>query len=138
MSHNLVDRTFIDSCCHTSTRAPGAVFEVTRSGDGWTFSTLYRFADPALVLAAVTLYNGDLYGTTEGGGSADFGSVFELMPGTGGWTANTLYSFTSGNDGSHPVSSVLLDSSGNVYGTAMDAGVNSDGTIWEITPSTKP
>lgn len=116
----------------------GVVFELAGSGNGWTFNTLYLFPHPAGLLAPVTLFNGNLYSTTVGGGADSFGSAFELVSGSGGWTPSTLYSFTSNNDGSHPVSGVLLDSSGNVYGTAMDAGENSDGTVWEITSSDKP
>lgn len=92
---------------------------------------------PALLrrlFASLTLHNGDLYSTTKAGGTYLYGSVFELTPNSNGWSEVTLHSFQGGNgsDGSNPVGSVLVDSSGNLYGTAMNTGEYSSGTAWEI------
>jgi uncharacterized repeat protein (TIGR03803 family) len=112
----------------------GTAFELARNNGSWTFTVLYLFPDPDGPMANLAFHNGDLYGTTSGGGSDFFGTVFELMPGSGDWTATTLYNFTGNDDGSNPYSSVLIDSSGNLYGTAMNTGTNDSGTVWEITP----
>jgi uncharacterized repeat protein (TIGR03803 family) len=62
---------------------------------------------------------GNLYGTTENGGAADRGTVFKLAP-TG--LETVLYQFTGGTDGGTPLSGVIRDSAGNLYGTALFGG----------------
>lgn len=78
---------------------------------------------------------GNLYGTTQYGGLG-YGTVFELSPnGHGGWNESVLYSFTGGADGEYPLSSLLLDASGNLYGTTIDGGANFWGAVFELTRS---
>ena len=85
---------------------------------------------------------GNLYGTTYGDGVHGFGSVFKLSPSNGGWTYTSLHDFTGGADGGYPVSDVVMDSAGNLYGTATVGGsfvglCNSGsgcGVVWKITP----
>jgi uncharacterized repeat protein (TIGR03803 family) len=83
---------------------------------------------------APTFHNGNLYGSTLTGGTYGFGSVFELMHGSSGWTFLPLYSFMAQNDGDGPVGSVLVDASGNVYGTTITGGPHSDGVVFQVTP----
>jgi uncharacterized repeat protein (TIGR03803 family) len=67
--------------------------------------------------------DGNYYGTTLVGGIFGFGTVFEISPGSGGgWTETVLYSFTGTTDGSQPASSVVRDSSGNLYGSTEFGG----------------
>ena len=73
--------------------------------------------------------SGNLYGTTYGGGASSDGTVFELAQGSG--TITTLASF-SGTNGSNPNGGLVMDSSGNLYGTAQLAAVTSDGTVFEV------
>src|SRR5580698_3808573 len=85
--------------------------------------------------------SGNLYGTTSGGGGpADAGTVFELTPTSNGWSESVLYSFQGGSDGSFPNSSLVMDESGNLYGTTYYGGIGtcSDGcgTAFELTPPT--
>jgi uncharacterized repeat protein (TIGR03803 family) len=93
--------------------------------------------DPEASVIADNL--GNLYGTTRNGGSEDAGTVFELSLGSNNlWTETLLYSFTSGADGAAPVGSLVLDSQGNLYGTASNGG-NSGclfgcGTVFELSP----
>ena len=83
--------------------------------------------------------NGNLYGTTLQGaqgacpiGSSGCGTVFRLSPAPGGaWTETTLYQFTGGDDGGNPFS-VVLDSSGNLYGTTAYGGSATVGTAFEL------
>jgi hypothetical protein len=49
-------------------------------------------------------------------------------------TFQVLHNFTDGYDGALPIGSPLVDASGNVYGTALNGGTDSVGTVWEITP----
>jgi uncharacterized repeat protein (TIGR03803 family) len=82
---------------------------------------------------------GNLYGTALGGGSEGVGAVFELMPETGGtWSEKILHSFSNnGADGSSPWSTLILDASGNLYGTTSSGGAYSCGIVFELTPRAK-
>jgi len=85
---------------------------------------------------------GNLYGTTYTGGASGLGSVFELTLSNGVWTETLLYSFTgeSAGDGAYPVySPLVIDKSGNLYGTTSQGGANNGscncGTVFELTKS---
>jgi uncharacterized repeat protein (TIGR03803 family) len=78
---------------------------------------------------------GNFYGTTAFGGDFGPGAVFELSPnGSGGWNETVLYSFTGGADGALPYSKVILDSAGNLYGTALHGGAYGVGAVFELSP----
>jgi uncharacterized repeat protein (TIGR03803 family) len=80
---------------------------------------------------------GNLYGTTPQGGSAGNGIVFKLAPQTNGtWTESVLYSFPQGGAnyiGFSP-GSLIVDSAGNLYGTAI-GGTYGSGLVYELSPS---
>jgi uncharacterized repeat protein (TIGR03803 family) len=82
---------------------------------------------------------GNFYGTTFAGGNATpgHGTIFELSPdGSGGWNETTLYSFCSVlscADGSGPLSNVIFDSLGNLYGTTTSGGAHGAGVVFELT-----
>jgi uncharacterized repeat protein (TIGR03803 family) len=83
--------------------------------------------------------SGNLYGTTYLGGAYGLGTVFELSPGSGGqWSESLLHSFAEGDDGGLPEDSLLVDSSGNLYGTTPLGGTGqcsiTCGTAFEISP----
>ena len=124
----------------------GTVFKLLPSGNGqWQEKVLQRFAGSrgAYPAAGLTFDSaGNLYGTTVEGGTgasctAGCGVVFELIPtAKGGWNEAVLYSFAGGNgDGAWPFSRVILDASGNVYGTTFAGGQSFAGTVFELTPS---
>jgi uncharacterized repeat protein (TIGR03803 family) len=79
---------------------------------------------------------GNLYGTTFFGGAGDKGSVYELSPGAGGvWTEKVLHSFLDNSgDGGYPRSAVILDASGNLYGTTTNGGPGDYGTVYQLVP----
>lgn len=81
---------------------------------------------------------GNLYGTTEYGGKNGFyGTVFRLSPPAapgGHWTNTTLYVFTNTGDGARPTSSLLLDSTGNLYGTTSDSNAGGYGEVFRLSP----
>jgi len=116
----------------------GTVFKLSPSG---TETVLYSFtggADGGIPIAGLIFDGqGNLYGTTEGGGSFGYGTVFKL---TASGTETVLYSFSGGADGEHPAAGVVLDSQGNLYGTA-GGGLNNSpcvggcGVIFEVSPS---
>ena len=78
---------------------------------------------------------GNIYGTTTNGGTNGLGSVYELTPGTSGWTYHLLYSFTGGAEGARPLSDLMFDQGGSLYGATYTGGFSNCGTIYELTPS---
>ena len=119
----------------------GTVFELTPDGSGgYAERVLYTFTDGAdggLPSAGLALDgHGNLFGTTRFGGSAGLGTVFELTPaGSGAYTQTVLHSFPSVPDGEAPVSSLILDANGNLYGTTPLAGSAYAGTVFELSPT---
>jgi uncharacterized repeat protein (TIGR03803 family) len=118
----------------------GTVFKITTAG---ALTTLYDFCSKSDCDDGAVLYDalkqgpdGNYYGTTWGGGSADGGTVFKITP-TG--TLTTIYSFCLINypfcsDGSNPIA-LVLGSDGNFYGTTASGGGNGEGSVYQITPS---
>jgi uncharacterized repeat protein (TIGR03803 family) len=111
----------------------GTVFQLNPSANGWTFETSFLFPFPTDPSGALAEHNGRLYGATPDGGPG-FGNVFEMTSNAGTWTAKNLHSFTAQNDGESPEGNVVIDNSGNIYGTTSLAGANSQGVIYELTP----
>jgi uncharacterized repeat protein (TIGR03803 family) len=79
--------------------------------------------------------SGNLYGTTFRGGASNCGTVFELAHGSG--TITTLASF-NGTNGQDPYDAVIMDSSGNLYGTTWYGGASHVGTVFELTGTSAP
>ncbi len=98
----------------------------------WTETVLYRFlggSDGAYPGYGPLVFDqaGNIYGTTQLGGPADAGTVFKLTPSDGGWVESILYNFAGDGE---PLSGVIFDSAGNLYGTAAAGG-----TVYELSPS---
>ena len=123
----------------------GTVFELSPNGrGGWNETVLYSFCSAGPNCAdggypgysPVILDNaGNLYGTGYNGGDHGFGVVFELSPSGGNWTETVLYSFANGTDGALPYSGVIMDKSGNLYGTTAEGGANQAGIVFELSPN---
>jgi uncharacterized repeat protein (TIGR03803 family) len=78
--------------------------------------------------------SGKFYGTTYYGGRNGIGTVYELVPRpTGEWRERVIYSFQNGSDGNSPISNLVPDVAGNLYGTTSEGGLGS-GTIFKLTP----
>ena len=124
----------------------GCVFRLKPKGKRWTFALLHSFLfdgkDGFNPLAPVVLDGqGNIYGTTEYGGSRDYGTVFKLAPiKNGNWKETVLRTFVL-TDGAYPVSPVLLDKAGNIYGTTQEGGSggkgNGGGIVFKLTLSRK-
>ena len=73
----------------------GTLFELTPGAGGWTLNVLYSFggSDGVAIPNGGLIFDaaGDLYGTTQFGGTYDGGAVFHLASGSGGWMLNTLH-----------------------------------------------
>jgi len=118
----------------------GEVFKITPNG---ALTTLHSFCsrsgctDGENPFAGLILgVDGNLYGTTFGGGTAKgFGTVFKITP-SGALT--TLHSFCTKSgcpDGQFPQTGLVQASNGNLYGTTISGGAYGDGTIFKITTS---
>ena len=115
----------------------GTVYELHPSGGAWIHSVLAALpALPGTVgpLDALTMdAAGNLYGTTQQGGSNGYGSVFKLTRSGDNWTYTDLHDFNN-QDGANPYGSVALDAQGNIYGTTFSGGGAGHGEVWMITP----
>jgi uncharacterized repeat protein (TIGR03803 family) len=123
----------------------GTVFEIVKTTDGYasnpttlvSFCSLPNCADGEQPLAGLIADgNGNLFGTTAGGGANGGGTVFEIVKTTDGYasTPTILVSFCSlpnCADGSAPTG-LMIDPNGNLFGTTALSGVNSGGTVFEI------
>jgi len=142
------------------TFSSGPVTKDVGSGDGYVFETspgkanskglatpLYVFTggpDGGYPLGGVVFdAQGNLYGTTLMGGAYGYGTVFKLSPSSAGWTETVLHSFNlDGVDGAYPESTLILDATGNLYGTTTQGGPTSvcgnslcsSGTVFQVTP----
>ena len=118
----------------------GVVFKISPTGRE---TVLHRFtgkADGGQPLAGLTIDSGgNLYGTTAGGAnsSCDYfavgcGVVFKI---DSAHKLTVLYSFAGGSDGGVPEPRLILDSSGNIYGSTTGVGAGDQGTIFKLDPS---
>jgi uncharacterized repeat protein (TIGR03803 family) len=108
-----------------------------------TYTTLHSFdgtdgINPSVALIQAT--NGDLYGTTYGGGtspcpSPGCGTILKITP---NGTLMTVYSFCplSGcTDGANPGGALVQATNGDFYGTALSGGAGDHGTVFKISQS---
>jgi hypothetical protein len=136
----------------------GVLFEISAGGGYsvlWNFGGTYgpnNVDDGADPMSGLLMdKQGNIYGTTaEGGTTAEFtsgingvGTVFELSPpgvGGGSWTESVLHNFSGGaSDGEFPMSGVVTDPSGNLYGNTeyggpFNAPPYHGGTVYKLTP----
>jgi uncharacterized repeat protein (TIGR03803 family) len=74
-----------------------------------------------------------MYGTTSAAGAYYFGTLY--MVDTAG-NESILYSFTGGTDGACPYAHLLMDASGNLFGTASQGGCCGQGSVFEFSDGT--
>ena len=110
------------------------MYQLMPSNGNWTLNALYNFAGQETGPQATLVMDaaGNLYGTTlkyENG----YGEVFKRAPSGGNWVYVIVHEF-SGSDGEYPISNVVFDSKGNLYGTTSSGRAYGYGVVWEITP----
>jgi uncharacterized repeat protein (TIGR03803 family) len=101
-----------------------------------TYRVLYRFdgahgCNPAYPGLVAQGRDGNLYGTTQCGGSGNFGNAFKITP-TGVFKELFDFDWTRG---AYPTAGLTLGRDGNLYGTASQGGTSGDGTVFKVTPS---
>ena len=132
---------------------------VSSASATWKEQVLYSFqgiADGATPVGSVVFdSSGNMYGATQEGGSSSCksidqcGTVYELSQSGGVWTETVLYVFqgNTNNDGASPFGGLVMDSSGNLYGTTAYGGTGDCvllgskvgcGTVYELSPPVQP
>jgi uncharacterized repeat protein (TIGR03803 family) len=117
----------------------GVVFELNAGGFGERdLKILYAFRgqpDGSFPYGALLFdQSGNIYGTTYYGGANGIGAVYKLSPQpVGEWTEEVIYSFQQGTDGNSPISNLVFDKAGNLYGTTSEGGLGR-GVIFKLAP----
>ena len=123
----------------------GVVFKLDRGGNETVLHTFTGTPDGAYPYAGLIRdTSGNLYGTTWAGGSTacidlGCGTVFKI---DAGGNETVLHAFSGGSDGAVPRQKLIMDASGNIYGTAPGGGnsscgggaVGGCGVIFKIAP----
>ncbi|HXM62307.1 MAG TPA: choice-of-anchor tandem repeat GloVer-containing protein [Terriglobales bacterium] len=114
------------------TAGVGTLYELSHDG---TFKLLHSFAGGALdgchpFGTPFIDKNGNIYGTTFGCGSSSLGTVWRVQK---DGTETLLHNFAGGKkDGAEPLSGVLGDAAGNLYGNTELGGASNEGTVYAI------
>ncbi|SPF33011.1 exported hypothetical protein [Candidatus Sulfotelmatobacter kueseliae] len=139
-----IDGNFYGTNTFGGAYGQGTAFKITPDG---TLTTLHSFCsetnctDGSEGTGLIQGTDGNIYGTTGGGGAAGQGTFFRITP---AGTLTTLFSFcaqTNCTDGSLPWAALLQATDGNFYGVTQFGGNpkcgsgNGCGTVFRITPS---
>lgn len=124
-----VDGGDLNAC---SAAGCGVIYKLSPTATGWVQTVIHTFtggldgAAPGFGL--VRDAKGNLYGITAAGGNnacldnAGCGTIFRLSPVGNGWQETVLYTFTGGSDTSNPIHRLVMDRTGNLYGTTSQGG----------------
>jgi hypothetical protein len=122
----------------------GTVFTLAEGNGAWKHKIIHSFVngvdgyEPYADL--VFDKKGNAYGSTPYGGTSYSGDIFKLVHNGNGWTETLLYSFPSNYvSGAYP-STLVFDSSGNLYGVTSSGGTTTGqdcrtygcGTVFEL------
>jgi uncharacterized repeat protein (TIGR03803 family) len=122
----------------------GVVFKLSSDATGhWSLRVLHSFSggsDGASPEGLIIDGSGNLYGLTNVGGtgtcSTGCGVAYKLaLNSSGNWIYTALYHFKGTNDGAWPYGTLVMDGSGNLFGTAFAGGSNGGGTVFELSPT---
>jgi uncharacterized repeat protein (TIGR03803 family) len=123
---------------YAGTSFAGVVFKVSKTGQEtalYNFCSLSGCTDGQYPYAPLVRdAAGNLYGTTQYGGTSNLGVVFKLSA-TGKETV--LHSFTGGADGVYPYGGLFRDAAGNLYGTTESGGTSNLGVVFKISKTGK-
>jgi uncharacterized repeat protein (TIGR03803 family) len=127
-----------EGVCH---HGCGSVFKLDTTGKSTLLHGFTGGTDGAAPWGVIRDSNGNLYGTTQGGGSFASGTVFKI---NADGRETVLHAFTgSATDGSEPDGGVVRDKMGNLYGTTFyGKGTGCPqgtgcGTVFKVSPDGK-
>jgi len=116
----------------------GTVYSITPSGNEKVLHSFGNGADGIDPTGSLVAVKGTLYGTTSEGGADTCpfgcGTVFSI---TMSGAESVVYSFGTYPDGNTP-SAGLLAVGGTLYGTTTFGGMTGNGTVFALTPSSRP
>jgi uncharacterized repeat protein (TIGR03803 family) len=113
----------------------GVVFKVSKTGHETVLYTFTGGVDGQYPYAPLVRdADGNLYGTTQYGGTANLGVVFKISK---AGKETVLHSFTGGSDGVYPYSGLFRDAAGNLYGTTENGGTANLGVVFKISKTGK-
>ncbi|MBV9104107.1 MAG: hypothetical protein JO060_10990 [Candidatus Eremiobacteraeota bacterium] len=131
----------------------GIVYELSPKGLGWQEHIIHTFTgkkDGAVGSKGPLLIDasGNIYGVTEQGGNTGCGGsgcgvAFKMSLVAHKWTFKTLYVFSGAPNAQNPYGGLIMDHSGNLYGTTYYGGTGSCvsvpgcGTVYELSPGKK-
>lgn len=130
------DGNLYSTVANDGTHNVGTVYKIPTAGAPttiYTFCSLTSCTDGGYPFGGVTLgFDGNFYGTTQGGGSHAAGTVFKVTP-TG--TLTTLWNFANGTDDSVPVYPTLQGQDGNMYGVSVGQYNTQYGAFFKVSSS---
>ena len=122
--------TTLEGGAGCGTTGCGTIFEIGKSGEKHTLYTFAGGSTDGSYPNGLTVDNGVLFGTTEGGGTKSSGTFFGV---TTAGKESLLYSFQDIPDGNLPGANLLL-SKGAFYGTTVGGGTKGLGSVFKVTP----
>jgi uncharacterized repeat protein (TIGR03803 family) len=138
-------RSFAGAACHARPSLAVALLCVvtTLASASVTYKDLVNFdttnGQNPVDVTLVQGIDGDLYGTTQLGGTYLNGTVFKISP---SGTLTTLWNFCKEKnpngfctDGDQPMAGLTLVIGGDLYGTTFGGGEHNGGTVFKITPA---
>jgi uncharacterized repeat protein (TIGR03803 family) len=143
---NFTAATGVYPYCGVTIDAAGNLFGTTEAGVG-NLGSLYEVAANTSTITKLVTFTGtanggrpyaapivdaagNLYGTTNEGGTTNNGTVYKYNPSTSTLTTLVNFAFTNG---AHPQGSLIADAVGNLYGTTTTG--SNGGTVFKLDAS---
>jgi uncharacterized repeat protein (TIGR03803 family) len=120
----------------------GTVYQLTPTGLTWSESLLFDSSPqnlPCNPPGPLTFdSSGNIFFTTELGGTANEGCVIELTPPTPPattWASTVIFNFGAGTGGRLPVTPLLMNASGELFGVTLYGGAYAEGSLFNLAHS---
>lgn len=110
----------------------GSIFQLTPTGQNWNLQVIH---DGGATLGTNLNFDaaGNLYGVRITDHNNN-GEAFKMSLVDGSWTYTLLHTFSGQGEGAVPYGGMVMDSNGNLWGTASEGGVHNYGLVYQITP----